>query len=90
MITDEGRMKEEIVLNHSILVGVQLRGVDNCGTVILCVLVAVTVTDKEEVMQVKQTGKALYTFIPHDSGLYLSMLSSQVSPTRSSSESDCR
>lgn len=40
-------------------------------------------------------NKTLHTFIyshttGHDSGLYLSMLSSQVSPTRSSSESDCR
>lgn len=32
---------------HSILVGVQLRGVYDCGTVVLGVLVAVTITDKE-------------------------------------------
>lgn len=39
--------------HHSIFVRVQLIGVDDCGTIILCVLVAVTVTDKDEVGKIK-------------------------------------
>lgn len=38
---------------QSVLVGVQLRGVDDCGTVVPGVLVAVTIADKEEVGQEK-------------------------------------
>lgn len=76
--------------NHSILVRVQLRGVDDVGTVVLCVLVTITITGRKWASH--QNHKHWLTSInPHSSScFYLSMLSSHVSPTRSSSESDCR
>lgn len=43
----------KIYIYQSVLVGVQLRGVDDCGTVVPGVLVAVTIADKEEVGQEK-------------------------------------
>lgn len=54
---------------------------------------AVPITDKEKFGKLKLMAKHTCINIHNtggDSGLYLSMLSSQVSPTRSLSESDCR
>lgn len=74
--------------NHSVLVCVQLRGVDDIGTVVLVVLVAVAVPNINKNTKTLLTHRYVHTRV-HDLDLYLSVLSSQVSPTRSSSESDC-
>ena len=80
-----------------VFVGVQLAGVDGHGTVILGVLVAVPIAERgreeqgRDNINISTTGSdsTLPRRLRRRSGSHLSMLSSQVSPTRSSSESAC-